>query len=133
MISWYKEEKKKSKFTKKNSKHLNCYFWISEMNKESMCVLLHLHKNGMIERSQSQKRKGPIIFSERNPHFIYSEGSWRIKKVFQIALSIIENFFLFWYQWLRNNYNHEYNKSPTIFYHNFFVIFQNVFMIMIGN
>ena len=76
MISWYKEEKN-VKIHKKNSKHLNCYFWISEMNKESMCVLLHLHKNGMIERSQSQKRKDPIIFSERNPHFIYySEGSW---------------------------------------------------------
>ena len=48
---------------------MNCYFWISEMNKESMCVLLHLHKNGMIERSQSQKRKGPIIFSGKESTF----------------------------------------------------------------
>ena len=75
-----------SQNSQKKSKHLKPPTAISGyqiMNKESMCVLLHLHKNGMIERSQSQKRKDPIIFSERNPHFIYySEGSWRIKKSF---------------------------------------------------
>ena len=61
---------------------MNCYFWISEMNKESMCVLLHLHKNGMIERSQSQKRKDPIIFSERNPHFTLARYTFFVKSLY---------------------------------------------------